>query len=90
MEWTEKLTIALLGPLDESVLRGFLETLTPRENQVIKLRFGIDREKPLLLREIGELYNVGPERIRQIETKALRKMHMKLRDISIRYHRARL
>ena len=51
-----------------------LSTLTPREEKVIRLRFGIDDGKPKTLEEVGNVFNVTRERIRQIEAKALRKL----------------
>lgn len=51
-----------------------LKTLTPREEQVIRLRFGLDGERVRTLEEVGKEFNVTRERIRQIETKALRKL----------------
>lgn len=50
-----------------------LETLSPREQKVIRLRFGFEG-RSLLLAEVGEKFHVTRERIRQIETKALRKL----------------
>lgn len=51
-----------------------LKTLTPREEQVIRLRFGLDGERARTLEEVGKEFSVTRERIRQIETKALRKL----------------
>ncbi len=51
-----------------------LETLTEREQQVLRLRFGLDDGKPRTLEEVGKIFNVTRERIRQIESKALRKL----------------
>ena len=51
-----------------------LDLLTPREEKVLRLRFGIDDSKPRTLEEVGKEFNVTRERIRQIETKALRKL----------------
>ena len=51
-----------------------LDMLTPREEKVLRLRFGIDDSKPRTLEEVGKEFNVTRERIRQIETKALRKL----------------
>ncbi len=51
-----------------------LETLTPKEQQVLRLRYGIDDGRPRTLEEVGKEFNVTRERIRQIEAKALRKM----------------
>ncbi len=55
-------------------LAGVLETLSPRERDVLKLRFGLDDDRPRTLDEIGREFGVTRERIRQIETKALRKL----------------
>ncbi len=51
-----------------------LKHLDPREEQVLRLRFGLDTGSPLTLEEVGKRFNVTRERIRQIEAKALRKL----------------
>ena len=51
-----------------------LSTLTPREEKVLKLRFGIEDGRTRTLEEVGKEFNVTRERIRQIEAKALRKL----------------
>lgn len=51
-----------------------LDTLTEREQQVLRLRFGLDDGKPRTLEEVGKQFHVTRERIRQIEAKALRKL----------------
>ena len=51
-----------------------IETLTPREQKVIRLRYGLDDNHPRTLEEVGKEFNVTRERIRQIEAKALRKL----------------
>ena len=55
-------------------LSAVLSTLTPREEKVIRLRFGLDDGRPRTLEEVGEVFDVTRERIRQIEAKALRKL----------------
>lgn len=51
-----------------------LDTLTPREEKVLRLRFGLDDGRARTLEEVGKVFNVTRERIRQIEAKALRKL----------------
>ncbi len=51
-----------------------LNTLTPRENEVLRKRYGLDDNRPKTLEEVGREFNVTRERIRQIEAKALRKL----------------
>lgn len=55
-------------------LEEVLETLTPREKEVLRLRFGLDDGKARTLEEVGQRFRVTRERIRQIEAKALRKL----------------
>ena len=55
-------------------LMSVLKSLTPREELVITLRFGLDDGRPRTLEELGKEFNVTRERIRQIEAKALRKL----------------
>ena len=55
-------------------LEEVLESLTPREQQVLKLRFGLEDGRGRTLEEVGQVFGVTRERIRQIEAKALRKL----------------
>lgn len=55
-------------------LMEVLDTLTEREQKVLRLRFGLDDGKPRTLEEVGKVFQVTRERIRQIEAKALRKL----------------
>ena len=55
-------------------LEGILKDLSDREERVIRLRYGLDDNRPRTLEEVGREYNVTRERIRQIEAKALKKL----------------
>jgi len=61
-----------------------LQTLTPREEKVLKLRFGLDDGKARTLEEVGREFKVTRERIRQIEAKALRKLRHPSRSKKLR------
>lgn len=65
-------------------LMDTLETLTPREQGVIRLRFGLDDGRSRTLEEVGKEYGVTRERIRQIEAKALRKLRHPSRSKKLR------
>jgi RNA polymerase primary sigma factor len=56
--------------------RQLLKTLTPREEKILRMRFGIDEQRDHTLEEVGESFALTRERIRQIETKALRKLRL--------------
>jgi RNA polymerase sigma factor (sigma-70 family) len=71
----------ILTPLDAALLAllpsdvaPLLDVLDDRERQIISLRFGLDRDEPHTLEEIGEHFHVTRERIRQIETRAMSKL----------------
>ena len=55
-------------------LEDVLDTLTPREEKVLRLRFGLDDGRARTLEEVGQIFGVTRERIRQIENKAIRKL----------------
>ena len=65
-------------------LLAVLSTLTPREEKVLRLRFGIDDGRTRTLEEVGREFNVTRERIRQIEAKALRKLRHPSRSKPLR------
>ena len=70
-------------------LAAVLNTLTPREEMVIRLRYGLDDAHPRTLEDVGKEFGVTRERIRQIEAKALRKLRhpnrsKKLKDFTDR------
>ena len=61
-----------------------LRTLTPREEHVLKLRFGLEDGRTRTLEEVGKVFNITRERIRQIEAKALRKLRHPSRSKRLR------
>ncbi|MCL4510818.1 MAG: sigma-70 family RNA polymerase sigma factor [Bacteroidetes bacterium] len=61
-----------------------LKSLTDREAEVIRLYFGIEREHPLTLEEIGEKFNLTRERVRQIKEKAIRRLRHATRSKALR------
>ncbi len=65
-------------------MESVLETLTDREAQVLRLRFGIGDGYPRTLEEVGAIFNVTRERVRQIEAKALRKLRHPTRSRRLR------
>jgi RNA polymerase primary sigma factor len=71
----------VLSPSDAAIdlnlkdqIASILRTLTPREERIIRMRFGLDDGSQHTLEEVGEVFAVTRERIRQIEAKALRKL----------------
>ena len=65
-------------------LMAILDTLTPREEMVLRLRYGLDDGHPRTLEEVGREFHVTRERIRQIEAKALRKLRHPQRSKRLR------
>ena len=81
LSWFTDRAGAFLLPEDETYKKGLktqllsiIASLTPREQKVIRLRYGLDDGRPRTLEEVGHLFEVTRERIRQIEAKALRKL----------------
>jgi len=75
------------GPADETSqqllreqMKDILDSLSPRERHVLKLRFGLDDGQSRTLEEVGQKFGVTRERVRQIEAKALRKLRHPLRS----------
>ena len=65
---------------DTQLVQQVLATLTPRENKILAMRFGLDDGKPKTLEEIGARLGVTRERIRQIQEEALQKMRVKISE----------
>jgi RNA polymerase primary sigma factor len=75
--------VAISVSLKEKVA-SMLKKLTPREERIIRMRFGFDDGNPHTLEEVGQTFAVTRERIRQIEAKALRKLRHPSRSSMIR------
>ena len=71
-------------PEPQGTDRSVLKTLTPREEKVIKMRFGVGDGSEHTLEEVGQSFAVTRERIRQIEAKALRKLRHPSRSRKLR------
>jgi RNA polymerase sigma factor (sigma-70 family) len=65
---------AAAAALEREALRTLLTHLSPREQEILELRFGLAGDRPLTLDEVGRMFNLTRERIRQIEAKALTKL----------------
>jgi RNA polymerase primary sigma factor len=81
----------VISPIDHVIVSNLkeqtnkvLRTLTPREEQVLKMRFGVGDGSEHTLEEVGRSFNVTRERIRQIESKALRKLRHPSRSKKLR------
>src|SRR5947199_194305 len=81
----------VISPIDHVIVANLkeqtnkvLRTLTPREEQVLKMRFGVGDGSEHTLEEVGRSFNVTRERIRQIESKALRKLRLPSRSNKLR------
>lgn len=82
---------AAISPIDEAVHQNLCEqtkellaSLTPREEKIIRMRFGIGEKTDHTLEEVGQDFNLTRERIRQIEAKALQKLRQPQRADSLR------
>jgi RNA polymerase primary sigma factor len=65
-------------------LRKVISTLSRREQKILQLRFGLENESPKTLEEVGLIFDVTRERVRQIEAKALKKLRHPTRSRSLK------
>lgn len=70
--------------LKRQEIESVLSSLSPREGEIIRLRFGISSGYPMTLEEVGKIFNVTRERVRQIEAKAIRKLRHPSRSRRLR------
>ncbi|HTL16531.1 MAG TPA: RNA polymerase sigma factor RpoD/SigA [Patescibacteria group bacterium] len=65
---------------DSELLQEVLQTLSERERNILKLRFGLDGDSPMTLEEVGEQYKLTRERIRQIQEEALMRLRARMKE----------
>lgn len=65
---------AMIKEANKQIVASILDTLAPREAEILRMRFGINADKAMTLEEVGDHYGLSKERIRQIENKAIRKL----------------
>lgn len=71
----------LVKEVNKQIIDDALATLDSKECEVLRMRFGLDTGDPMTLEDIGDHYGVSKERIRQIETRAIRKMRNPMRSM---------
>lgn len=74
----------IINEVNNQIVNDVLSTLSTREANVIRKRFGVNEIRPMTLEEVGKEYGLSKERIRQIETNALRKLRNPLRTALLR------
>ena len=74
----------LIKEANQEIINNVLDTLSTKEAEVIRMRFGINSDKPMTLEAIGQHYGVSRERIRQIESKAIRKLRHPARAAALK------
>ena len=74
----------LVKEANRQIIDSVFQTLSGREAEILRMRFGINRIKPMTLEEVGKEYGVSKERIRQIENKAIRKLRNPARARALR------
>jgi RNA polymerase primary sigma factor len=86
-EDSELATESFIESLDFSKqTQRLLSTLTPREEKILRMRFGIGEKTDYTLEEVGKRFGISRERVRQIEERALRKLRYPLRNREIQQH----
>jgi RNA polymerase primary sigma factor len=69
----------MMESLNEEIKRA-LDTLSPREGNVLRLYYGLDNQTPMSLVEIGEIFDLTRERVRQIREKGIRRLRHRSRN----------
>lgn len=71
--------LALMKEANLDIVNSVLDTIPPKEAEILRMRFGINVDKPMTLEEVGQHYGVTRERIRQVENRAIRKLRNPMR-----------
>ena len=74
----------LMKEANRQIIESVFQTLTEREAEILRMRFGLNTSKPMTLEEVGKHFSLTRERIRQIENKAIRKLRHPLRAQMLR------
>ena len=74
----------LIREANLQIIENVFQTLTDKEADILRMRFGINRNKPMTLEEMGQEYGVSKERIRQLENRAIRKLRHPVRANMLR------
>lgn len=75
---------AMIKEANSQIIAAVFETLSPREAEILRMRFGINANKAMTLEEVGQHFGLTRERIRQIENKAIRKLRNPVRAKMLR------
>ena len=71
--------LVLMKEANLDIVNSVLDTIPPKEAEILRMRFGINVDKPMTLEEVGQHYGVTRERIRQVENRAIRKLRNPMR-----------
>jgi RNA polymerase primary sigma factor len=74
----------LVNEANKQIIDAVLSTLSTKEADILRMRFGIGLDKAMTLEEVGQHYGVTRERIRQVENKAIRKLRNPMRTRMLR------
>jgi RNA polymerase primary sigma factor len=69
----------MVAEANRQIVESVLSTLSSKEAEILRMRFGIGSDRPMTLEEVGKHYGVTRERIRQVENKAIRKLRNPMR-----------
>jgi RNA polymerase primary sigma factor len=74
----------MIKEANSQIIAAVFDTLSTREAEILRMRFGINADKAMTLEEVGTHYGLSKERIRQLEGKALRKLRNPIRAKMLR------